>query len=729
MSGETMQEFCKLLRFGATLGMGLLGAAMAQAETVIKIGSAAELSAALETLSAETVLELAAGDYGSLALRGKGGRAEAPVVLRSAESANPARFSAMDLRDVSHLVLENLVFDYTYSADQPLHYRPFAIANGENITLRDNRFDGDTATGLSQEDDGSPTGIGLGLRDLKGAVLEGNELHTFYRGLVITQSQDLVLRGNEIHSIRSDGMNFAQVQNILIEDNLIRDFRRQPNANDHADMIQFWTNGTTAPSRAITIRNNVLNSGNGLFTQSIFMRNELVDSGRAGEEMFYRDVTIEGNVIINAHLHGISLGETAGLSITNNSLLRNARSEGKQKNPGLWTPQIRVAPNSTQVTIARNVTSQISGYAQQPDWQVSDNLLIQDRSPGQSGYYDQIFQAARTGDPSDLASFAPVAGGPLDGRRIGAPRLDPKAAQPSTTSEMSAVARILANPEIRNRFRFEGTVAGLPADLPAEDLVYAWDLGDGATAQGASVEHLYSATGPLEVVLTVTLPDGKTLSVKNQIIVAGALVLHFSSETGEFVSYAERDPVVVDGLSLGRGPAVLGQGVAPVVIPAAQMAPFFQSTDFELALRIRGMPSSRSAGEMLRVHPAFIVTVTERGLLDIVFKTENAEAVRIKTSVVPLYSKDWVDLVFAYSAMQQRFTVTANGRVVGQARIFGQIRPQEYWGLSLGNPFAGRKSFDGELAELTLKVGQETYSASVPEAEQTGIAPAAPVEN
>ena len=88
-------------------------------------------------------------------------------------------------------------------------------------------------------------------------------------------------------------------------------------------MIQFWTNGTTSPSTNITISENFLDSGNGEWTQSIFMRNEAVDSQGAGTEMFYQNVLIENNVIYNAHTHGITVGEADGLIIRNNTILQN----------------------------------------------------------------------------------------------------------------------------------------------------------------------------------------------------------------------------------------------------------------------------------------------------------------------------------------------------------------------------------------------------------------------
>ena len=88
-------------------------------------------------------------------------------------------------------------------------------------------------------------------------------------------------------------------------------------------MIQFWTSGTTSPSTNITIRGNILNSGAGDWTRSIFMRNEMVDLGLAGDEMFYQNILIENNVIYNAHAHGITVGETDGLTIRNNTILYN----------------------------------------------------------------------------------------------------------------------------------------------------------------------------------------------------------------------------------------------------------------------------------------------------------------------------------------------------------------------------------------------------------------------
>ena len=139
--------------------------------------------------------------------------------------------------------------------------------------------------------------------------------------------------------------------------------------------------------------------------------------------MFYGNVKITGNVIINAHLHGITVGETDGLRIQNNTVVRNARSEGEKDNISLWMPQIRVAETSRDVHIQRNVTGKVTGAIGQPDWIVDTNLIVQDKSRMERGFYGTVFGMQALRDPTDPAAFIAAKGGPLDGTQIGAPQL------------------------------------------------------------------------------------------------------------------------------------------------------------------------------------------------------------------------------------------------------------------------------------------------------------------
>lgn len=404
----------------ATAGATLLPARLT-AQVPVDIPGPEALATALAAATPGTVLRLAPGDYGGLGFRRGGGAAGAPVTLAAADPARPPRFDRMDLREVAHLVLEGLHFDYAFAAGDAIHIRPFGIVDSRDITIRNCLFDGDQARGVSAVDDGFGWGYGLGVTSIAGLVIAGCEIRDFHRGLVVLLCRDVAIMDNDLHDLRSDGMNFVQVQGVRIEGNHIHDFRASldPANLDHRDMIQFWTTGTDAPSTDIVIRGNLLASGRGAWTQSIFMRNEEVDQERAGREMFYRDVLIEENVISNAHLHGISVGETDGLVIRHNTILRNPLSEGRKDNPPLWTPRINVSSAARDVTIAANVVAAISGHEGQADWRVADNVTVQDRTRMEAGFFGVLFE----GQPADPASLRYRPGGPLDGAGIGAAML------------------------------------------------------------------------------------------------------------------------------------------------------------------------------------------------------------------------------------------------------------------------------------------------------------------
>ena len=421
-----------LLRHGSLLVVlcSVLSLSAVRAETVLHVTDMPGLQAALASAQGGEIILLAAGDYGNLDLM-----AQTPfditfpsvVTIASADPTRPARFSGLDLRGVANLTFDGILFDYTYRIGDKLTTRPFQIWKDSNaITIRNSVFDGDVATELSPESDGYGTGFGLAVRGSSNITVENNEIFGFYRGLTVGWGTDVIVRSNDIHSIRMDGMNFSQGTNILIEDNYIHDFRRSPSRRDHADMIQFWTNGTKKPSTNITIRGNVLMSGDGGSTQSIFMRNDMVDRGLAGEEFFYRNIVIEENVIVNGHTNAIKLGEADGVIIRANTVLRNplaAAGEGRQMT--VRVPKITVATASRNVLIEDNMAATYP--LARSGWIVQGNMKVQDISPMQPGYYHKLFAAAINGDPHDLASFAIVPGSPADIPGLGAPLLRPGA--------------------------------------------------------------------------------------------------------------------------------------------------------------------------------------------------------------------------------------------------------------------------------------------------------------
>ena len=155
------------------------------------------------------------------------------------------------------------------------------------------------------------------------------------------------------------------------------------------------------------------------------MRNEAVDSQGGGKAMFYRNIVIEDNVIINGHLHGITMGATNGLKIRNNTLVRTPRrgaaAAPKGRGPKHWMPRIKVAENSINVTLENNIAPQIRNV--QDGWKVKGNLAIQDIALMEPGHYTQVFQNGLAKAPYALENFITKPGGVADKRGLGAAQL------------------------------------------------------------------------------------------------------------------------------------------------------------------------------------------------------------------------------------------------------------------------------------------------------------------
>jgi hypothetical protein len=385
------------------------------------VSNLSELREALrQSQGGETIL-LQPGDYGAVDIHDFA--PTAPVVLRAAGTGAPVRFTGLNLSNVSNITLDGVLFDYRYQKDDVQWTSPFYVVDSQKVTISNSRFDGDVVTGGTPVDRGYGNGRGLSIDTSSDIAVLNNQISIFHRGLVVENCDRVTVSGNDISAVRSDGMNFVAVQSLVVEDNYVHDLRISGGSDDHPDMIQFWTAGTDRPTTDVILRNNVLNSGHGGWSQSILIGNEVVREGKAGGSMFYRNITITGNVIINSHLHGITVGETKGLVISNNTLIHNRLTDGSAHNPSLWTPQINVSERAENVSILNNLTPAINGADRRPDWKVQGNYLTQDSSPSKAGFVGGVFADAVRGDPRDLRSFTYLPEGPAGQGKLGAPRL------------------------------------------------------------------------------------------------------------------------------------------------------------------------------------------------------------------------------------------------------------------------------------------------------------------
>ncbi|MFN4128204.1 MAG: PKD domain-containing protein [Paracoccaceae bacterium] len=599
---------------------------------IITVSTRDELISALGTASGGETILLNSGNYGDLSLISKP-RFDldftAPVTIAAADPANPPVVARLDLRGATDLHFENILFDYTYQDGQPVWYKPFVVSGSENISFTGCTFDGDVARGLTAADNGYPTGFGLSVSGAMDITINDCEISGFFRGLVVSNSDDVAIMDNNVHSIRMDGMNFSAVQGVLIEGNHIHDFLRSMDSADHADMIQFWTNGTTRPSTDIIIRDNILDIGNGHYTQSIFMRNDLVDRGLAGEEMFYRNVSIEGNVIVNAHAHGITVGETAGLTITNNTVLHDDGANPDGADAAVEIPRISVAATSTNVTITHNVTSTIVGHSGQSDWSLGMNAFVQDQDPNAPGWYGDVFITSTLTSPEGAKAIKAHPDGMLVRLDAGAYCTMPQ----RETSGLDAAFHNISETVGGKTVTFDASYSTGPQP---EDTKYVWDFGDGKTATGATVTHTYTDGGRYDAQLTVILPDGTRDTAMARVVV-NDIELVSLADNGTFVASVLGTQTVLTTLTTrdADGGIQLGGAGIAASIARTYLTPIFGSDDVTISLRLDA-DAAGASGEIVRLHSSFIVSVNTQGEVVVRAWSSEGEAVTLTSTGLPV---------------------------------------------------------------------------------------------
>ena len=128
------------------------------------------------------------------------------------------------------------------------------------------------------------------------------------------------------------------------------------------------------------------------------------------------NILIENNVSYNHHTHGISVGETDGLTIRNNTLLNDPHVRVIEN----IAPRINPPAVALNVTIEDNILEPMWNWEAQtshPGWTVGNNLFVQP-DPGEN-YYGDLF-VSPFALRATLADLRAVAGGVIETLGLGA---------------------------------------------------------------------------------------------------------------------------------------------------------------------------------------------------------------------------------------------------------------------------------------------------------------------
>ncbi|MFU8831393.1 MAG: right-handed parallel beta-helix repeat-containing protein [Wenzhouxiangella sp.] len=674
--------------------------------TIFSVSNSEELLKALASAKGGDTIELAGGDYGRLSLvDGKTDfniRFDTPVTITSADPDAPASFSEMGLNGARNITFDNIVFDYEFSIDDSPTHRPFQVNNSENITIRDSVFLGDVAEGISDVRDGFGYAYGLSVRHGENIVIENNVFTSWALGAGFSDIEGLTVSQNEFHDIQRDGTNFSEVRSVLIEDNHFHNFRDHEDSTAHRDFIQFHSSGKDQPSTDIVIRGNILDIGEGSRTQSIFMRNEQVDTGRAGEEMFYRNILIEDNVIHNGHLHGITVGETDGLIIRNNSVL-HAEGEMHGAEGSVTIPRINVKPESTSVVIEGNITSAIRGYENQLSWTVDGNAIIQ------PGDYLEAFVTSSLDPVVGAHNFIALPGGLIEILQAGAARTQFDVA-PDT---LTPLFQVHSDASSSHALILDASLTVGPVGLVSEsDVDFLWNFGDGSTATGWIVKHEFASPGHHDVTLTVVAKDGTTAQAQFTAGIAGDDILQFNAQAGLFEAFGYGEETALDGSGLplqktaeGYFLKLGGEGTQASVV-ASELSNFFGTDSFEMSMTLKA-DSAASWGEVARVHSSFVTSVDQDGNFRLELSPDDGSRVRLISDGIALNDGAAHDVTIRFDGKAGFAEILIDGLVVASEAVSGSLGGG-LRSLDFGNPW-GKQNFDGELSAFALSASSRDF--------------------
>lgn len=664
---------------------------------VVTVANSDELYDALSEIDGKTTILLEGGDYGELVLKHSTGfdyGYSQNVTIASANESNPATFTGFTIRNASNLTFQDITFDYTFKENDPLSIRPFTIRSSENIAFEGSRFDGDLAQGISSVYDDHGWATGLAIHDSSGVRVEDTEFFQFWKGALFSNIDSLSIVDNDLHSMRMDGLNFSAVQDVRIQDNHIHNFSAATGSSDHKDMIQFWSRETDRPSTDVVISGNKLDIGSGDETQSIFIRNEVVDHNQAGREMYYRNFSIEDNIIVNGHRHGITVGQTLGLDIVGNSVLHADGGNPDGADHSVEIPWINVSAASREVNIQDNLVADMS-IKSGADWKVSNNIFVQDQNSRAPGYYSDVFLSSSLELKGNSHSFIARPDGLIQKSGAGA-------TETLAPSDGLRPGFLVSSVEEDSSVRiFDATGTFFDGGLVGSEGNFDWKFSNGTTAKGQTIAAVFAEQTYGNVELTVTLPNGDTETVSQAFEISGPDVIRFGPQGNLLLDGT--DTLALPGL--GGSGVSLGRSGASIEIPREHIVDILGADEFLLSFTVDGTSSSTS-GNIFRIGSALKSSVKLDGDLAIRATTDDGN-VRLETSGKDINDGKAHDIELRLA--DEILTISIDGEVSARGSM-SPIADNSIHGLSIGNPWG--RNFESVISDFDLSVNNSDFNGS-----------------
>jgi len=606
------------------------------------------------------------------------------VKFTSFDADDPATISSLRIGGAKDLEFDGFLFNNGDVVRED-HIRIIKVFHSENITIKNSVLTSTAEKAITQENKAlsEEHGDGLGeISNVDGFYFENNVASNFRFGFLLRESVNIGITDNDMHSFQADPIRMAGVANVLIEGNHIHDMLGTDYSLNHPDLIQMWSTKANRVSENITITGNILDTGDGAGSQSIFFRNEQADGYYKGDEgRYYKNITITDNVIYNSHVHGISIGQTIGVTIENNTLIRNpeALMVGREDNAA-GSPSISVHKLSQNVTVTDNVAGSIKKPA---DAVVSGNVSINYVDPAAENYVDKMFINAEHGGSVSAVGLQALPGGVLaeSGAGSSLTQFDPT---PETLTAAYVTDKVNGSETV---FRFD---ASLTADadgfVGADGATYLWTFSDGATAEGMIVEHAFTEYALETVTLTVTDGDGAVSEAHSMVRVANPVLLDIHFDAGAVANataYASR--FTFDAEQVLEGGFHVSEG--EIFKVDRENGHIFGLEQFTLSFDIKLDEQSDPGGTIFAI-PRSLGLRLDDGDLTFNVKNSEGDAFTTGSSGLAYGDNEWHRISVSFDGVGGQAHIYFDGQEVAQMDVDGNTKPRQSWDMSFGHPWS-----------------------------------------
>lgn len=603
---------------------------------------------------------------------------DAPVRITSADPNDPAVIADMVLARRENVTVDGVVFDST-EAKRTANHRDLTVQGSTDVTITDSVFRGGAEVSLDGTIEQQASGDMAIVRASSNVVVSDSVVTGYYHGIAVHDSDDVTITGLDVSRLQGDALRIGGAQDMLVEDNYFHDMLGTLQSFNHSDMIQIWGTNVTQNNERITIRENVISTGDGPSYQLIFGGNP----HKHINGYVFEDIVVEGNVIHGAHRNMISISHTDGTVVRNNTLVWNHDTGALADDRGNGISQgwidLRGGRNAV---IEGNVSANIKGAT-------GPNRLIEYSDPSDPDYFARHYVNLEAGASAELQDLSLKPGSPWDGK-FGSPLT-------WTTHEVdaiTAVAEVERSPDDRSVVTLSADLSKGPDGPLGSEAAYRWTFDDGTTATGATVTHDFSEGGLRSYTLNARLPGRGSDTIERTILIEDPALLRIDmngSKLSDASSYAST--VSAKGARPSGGTFALdGQSSILVDRSAGQI---YSLDQFELRMTFE--PEPGGAGQIFEIRKVLTGALRGDGGFDLSLRTTEGEAT-VRTGSGVIEDGRAHDIAAVYDGTT--LAVVVDGVVVGREPLEGATLPMQSHGLLFGKKWT--TSARGEISEIEM---------------------------